>query len=346
MNEARLPGVPENQQLQAMQNLMSGLIDYAGLFPPSQLPLAEAITNYARFRGGQDAWMLSRFIIPATMLADLDVHADLFKYNPPFRFAVTFKGDENYDQFLKNLAGTVALIKSFEEKYGDQVSVEMIEGRLPVAADGSHNPETLNTFFARTDQVIISTLNHPLKFFFEIPWNIQFSNDINSTYNDLFDHAASAIRRHNEYADESRCQLGFKLRCGGVDPNEVPSPEIVASALSHVIRTDIPFKATAGLHHPIRRYHQEFGGFMHGFLNVFGAGVLGKAHGLSQSTLVDIISDIDADHFRSTSTDFTWKNYSVELNDLYESRSSQFISYGSCSFDEPREDLVDLGLLR
>ncbi len=35
---------------QAIHTLMTGLIDYAGLFPPAGLPMREAVGNYAKYR--------------------------------------------------------------------------------------------------------------------------------------------------------------------------------------------------------------------------------------------------------------------------------------------------------
>jgi hypothetical protein len=346
MSTARLPEKPVSQQPFAMQGFMAGLIDYAGLFPPSQLPIAEAIQSFAKYRQEQDAWMLSRFIIPDTILTELEPFSHLFKDNPPFRFSVTFRGGETYDWFLENLKTTLARIKKFEQKYGKDVKIEMLEAKLPVFEGGSHNPETLLVFFQSIEHTIQTSLDHSLQLFIEVPWTVEFHDDFKSTHDDLFDHAATAIQWVNKQTDSDRTKFGFKLRCGGERPLHVPSSDIVASALSHVIRTKIPFKATAGLHHPMRHYANDFGGMMHGFINVFAAGVIGKKHKLSQKQLIDIIGDEIASNFKLTETNFSWRDLSIRVGDLEQSRHIQFISYGSCSFDEPREDLVELGLLK
>ena len=51
--------------------LMAGAVDYAGLFPPAQLPLGDAVAEYRRALAGADAWMLGRFIVPAVQLSVL-----------------------------------------------------------------------------------------------------------------------------------------------------------------------------------------------------------------------------------------------------------------------------------
>ncbi len=50
--------------------LLAGLIDYAGLFPPAALPMADAVARYARYRQGAHAWALGRFIVPAARLEE------------------------------------------------------------------------------------------------------------------------------------------------------------------------------------------------------------------------------------------------------------------------------------
>ena len=59
----------------SIRALLEGLIDYAGVFPPATLPVAEAARNFARYRGGADAWMLARFVFPARRLAELAAFA-------------------------------------------------------------------------------------------------------------------------------------------------------------------------------------------------------------------------------------------------------------------------------
>jgi hypothetical protein len=58
----------------SLRELLNGIIDYAGLFPPANLPLDEAVRNYARYRTEPESWMLARFVCPARRLAELNTH--------------------------------------------------------------------------------------------------------------------------------------------------------------------------------------------------------------------------------------------------------------------------------
>jgi hypothetical protein len=58
--------------MKPIQVLLSGAIDYAGLFPPAALPLPAAMANHAAYRSGPDSWALGRFIVPASRLPELE----------------------------------------------------------------------------------------------------------------------------------------------------------------------------------------------------------------------------------------------------------------------------------
>ena len=54
------------------KSLLDGIIDYAGLFPPAQLPMDEAFTRFVEHRSTDDGWMLARFVCPAGRLDELE----------------------------------------------------------------------------------------------------------------------------------------------------------------------------------------------------------------------------------------------------------------------------------
>ena len=91
--------------LPSVRAFLSGLIDYAGLFPPAKLPLEQALRNYADYRSGPDAWMLGRFIVPAARLAEVSqVGGSLLGQGPPLAFAVLGRGGNTVAAFTEGLA--------------------------------------------------------------------------------------------------------------------------------------------------------------------------------------------------------------------------------------------------
>jgi hypothetical protein len=104
-----------------------------------------------------------------------------------------------------------------------------------------------------------------------------------------------------------------KLRCGGAS---TPSVEQVALVIACCRDASVPFKATAGLHHAVRR------GEEHGFLNLLAA-TTAPPGGLEA-----VLAEEDPGALDVTGAD-----------------RSLFTSFGSCSWREPIDDLVELGLL-
>jgi len=141
-----------------------------------------------------------------------------------------------------------------------------------------------------------------------------------------------------------------KIRTGGVTPELFPSPSTVARFIAECARIGVPFKATAGLHHPVRctkplTYEPNAPvGVMHGFLNVFLAAAF-ALHGAGTSELTSLLEDQNPQHFQFDDPVVRWNGYSLETAQLQAARERFAISFGSCSFEEPISDLRDLRIL-
>lgn len=136
--------------------------------------------------------------------------------------------------------------------------------------------------------------------------------------------------------------LRAKLRTGGVTHEAFPSADRIATFLRGCAMAGVPFKATAGLHHPIRcvkplTYEPDAPvGTMHGFINLFMAAVF--AHEAEH-----VLVEEDPSAFRFDDDIASWRDHSVALDHIRRVRSEFAISFGSCSFEEPVQDLRDLG---
>ena len=244
----------------SLQTLLAGLIDYAGLFPPASLSMEQALANYARYRAGEHAWMLGRFVVPAARASEVP----------------------------EDVPASVVGV--------DEVKAETEEDvhRIGLEANG------------RTVYVEITDI-------------------------DLIEHIAV----HG---------LRAKLRTGGLTPDAFPSSVDIADFLRKCASWGVAFKATAGLHHPVRcvralTYEPNAPtGTMHGFVNVFmAAAILSRAEA--------ILSDDDAGAFAFDDDTASWRGHAVLTEDLARLRDGFAISFGSCSFEEPVSDLKELGWL-
>jgi hypothetical protein len=138
-----------------------------------------------------------------------------------------------------------------------------------------------------------------------------------------------------------------KIRTGGLKPEAIPAPSDVAAFICACAERRLPFKATAGLHHPIRAMYpltydvEAPRAVMHGFLNVLMASAFAW-HG--ERDIEPIISETDSSAF-SFADRAHWRTKSLSMDEIRDTRLNFMHSVGSCSFDEPVRDLQALGLL-
>jgi hypothetical protein len=141
-----------------------------------------------------------------------------------------------------------------------------------------------------------------------------------------------------------------KVRTGGLTPNAIPSTQQLGQFLTEAASLRIPFKATAGLHHPIRAERaltyalDSPRATMHGFLNVFAAAVLAW-QGLDLVHIVQLLDELDPDTFQFEDDVLVWNDCRVTTVQIAEARREFAHNFGSCSFEEPVTELRALGLL-
>jgi hypothetical protein len=119
----------------------------------------------------------------------------------------------------------------------------------------------------------------------------------------------------------------------------------VAGFIDTCVRLGVPFKATAGLHHPFRHVDRATGFIRHGFVNLVGAAVLARAHGLDAAGIEPVVAEDDPAAFSLTPERFAWRDLEATPEEVAQTRRSLFVAYGSCSFSEPVDDLLALGVL-
>jgi len=148
----------------------------------------------------------------------------------------------------------------------------------------------------------------------------------------------------------SENRLRAKIRTGGVTPGDFPGPEAVAHFIRCCYTRALPFKATAGLHHAIRAeqaltYEADAPrADMFGFLNVFLTAAF-CYNGIGAVDSVRCVQTQDAEEFVFEQGVVRWGDYVLTAQELSAIRRRFAISFGSCSFQEPVEDLRNLKLL-
>jgi hypothetical protein len=141
-----------------------------------------------------------------------------------------------------------------------------------------------------------------------------------------------------------------KIRTGGITADVFPRAAHVARFLARCAALHVPFKATAGLHHPLRGEHRLTyapdapSATMFGFLNMFVAGVL-ALRGATETELVGVLEERRPSAFSFDAEGMSWRQHRVPVGELASARASFAVSFGSCSFREPVDALRELALI-
>ena len=317
------------QTLRTIETLMTGLIDYAGLFPPSKLPMEKAVENYAKYLRSEHEQFLSRFICTVPRLEELSKHAAVVM---PGTYA-TSGYRENADMqdpwqisaiIVGNLEENLEEIYKFNEHHDKEehglAMVDVIEMKLDAPSDVDEIMDILPAMIAPA---------------FELPSDAIFGGDPRGFIAAIAGNQAAA-----------------KIRCGGVTPDLIPATTDIAKFMHACNAADVPFKATAGLHHPMRAEHKLTYeddapvATMHGFINVFLAGACVRSiKGFDLDTTIAMLDETDPKAFVFGEEEVSWRDVRLPIVSLARVREGFATSYGSCSFDEPLADLKALNLL-
>ncbi|HEY8459154.1 MAG TPA: hypothetical protein VIM99_02170 [Blastocatellia bacterium] len=298
----------------SLRDLLSALIDYAGLFPPAALDMATATRKYAEYREGEYRWALGRFVVPVARLDEFEKATE----------GITPKGGSAADNVWRlttlggaDLSSDLNRIAEFNQKHADAAVIDAIEINASQPAD-----------IERAMKLMPANLAP----YFEIP----IKDD--------------PIKLAELIKSIAETEARAKVRTGGVTADAFPSSSNLARFIKICAEEDIPFKATAGLHHPLRSINRltyapdSASTMMHGFLNVFLAAAFAQ-NGMDVDQLVRLLEEKSPEAFQIDAGCVIWRGEMLVRGQLRNSRNLLAISFGSCSFEEPIEDLKKIGWL-
>ena len=298
-------------KMSAIKKIFNEIVDYAGLFPPAKLPLENVVSNYASYQERDDAWMLARLIVPAGRLSELQEHQPFLNSQRLWKISALIP---SVDAAENGFETSINTIDEFNQRFAGKAIVDTVEVK------------TLN---AELVDKTIEAMPNWLNAFFEIPHRDDPS--------ELIGKVAAAP----EY-------IFAKIRTGGVTEDLIPTPQEVARFISRCGELNAGFKATAGLHHPLRGdYRLSYEpdaqlGTMFGFVNIFVAACFAFS-GHSDSDLIQrILIASNSNQFEFLENELLFDGHSVSIDQIVDIRSNKAISFGSCSFDEPTIELFEL----
>ena len=315
MNLHTTQTVRNSDAVDSARVLLRDLIDYAGLFPPASLAMPTSVANYDSYSRSEWNWILGRFIVPVARLGEFgEAFAGLQTPTSgtslsSWRLSVLLGSDPVTD---------VARIREFNARMASSSS-----GRIAVV-------ESVEVKVASPAEVkrLSGIIPAELATYFEFPLS----------------SCAECI------AALADCGRRAKIRTGGETADKFPAAESVIEFIRLCAEANVPFKATAGLHHPLRSVHRftyqpdSPSGIMHGFVNVFLAAAYLRA-GMESTLAVQLLDEQSADAFHFDLDGVSWREHRLSRREIEAARQRFAVSFGSCSFTEPVDDLKSIRLL-
>ncbi len=295
--------------------LLRDLIDYAGLFPPASLAMAASVANYNAYSRSEWNWVLGRFIVPVARLDEIE---EAFAALP-----TAARGTGFTHWRLSVLLGSDPL--------ADVASIREFNARMASSSSGRRAVvESVEVMVTSAGEVrgLSGIFPAELAAYFEVPL---------SSCNECIAAVAGCGRR-------------AKIRTGGETADKFPAPESVIEFIRLCAAANVPFKATAGLHHPLRSVHRLTYepnsplGMMHGFVNVFLAAAFLRA-GIETRVAAQLLDEQSVQAFHFDLDGVGWRQYRLNRHEIVAARQGFAVSFGSCSFMEPIDDLRSLHLL-
>lgn len=269
--------------------------------------------NQASYTRSEEAWMLGSFVLPIAKFEEAKNFLSQYDQKHSLRISALGTKMDNASAFRETMSESMQTMREFVKTRGTILSVTQLEMPLPedfdepLLSEARSVLEGLPTFFETSADKAEETI---------------------------------ALLAQNK----SNKNLGFKLRTGGVSADAFPTSAQIAGVLLAAAQHHVPIKFTAGLHHPVRMFRDEVNTKMHGFLNVLGAAVLAVEHHWVEAQIVEMLEDENAGSFSFDKNIFSWREWEMSAERI-KARRKFVTSFGSCSFDEPRQDLRALNFL-
>jgi hypothetical protein len=275
--------------------------------------MAAAVENYGSYRQGPRSWALGRFVLPAARIPEFETAAE----------GLLPRGPSSSAWRLAALIGS--------DPSAELRAIGEFNCRHAADGEGAVTADVVECKADSVDAVrrLLSLVPSYLQAYVEIP--------IGRDPAPLLTALARAGGR-------------AKVRTGGVTTDAFPVAADLVRFIRGCLSADLPFKATAGLHHPLRAdYRLTYDpdsacGTMFGFLNVFLATAF-MIERLGDDEARLLLEERDREAFRFDDTEIEWRGHRVGLETIQHVRTRGIVSFGSCSFIEPIGDLESLGLL-
>lgn len=281
--------------------LLAGVVDYAGLFPPAALSMPEAVAAYQAAQAGAEAWMLGRFVVPATRLGELGaVLGSLSPAPSPWRLSALVRDGSETDRaavadFNARGAQPRAIVDAVEAKPATVEGIDWLAGAfggVEVYVELTPGPD-LDAWFARL--------------------------------------AARGLR--------AKVRTGGITADAFPDPG--PLAALLAAAVRHgvTLKATAGLHHAVRGRYPLTYEPDAAAAPMYGYLNLLLA-VAALRDGGSTADAETLLQASDATALTFGDDAVRWGSVAIPAATIRDARARSLVSFGSCSFREPAEEFA------
>ncbi len=275
--------------------LLTGVIDYAGLFPPAGLSMPAAAAEYHAALNSPYAWMLGRFVTPAARLPELAAARATLPLVSPWAISAIVRDGSTDDlaaiaAFNADTARHLARVDTIEAKPQLLAGVDWLAQAgdgLEVYVEVAPGPE-VNTWLAR---VAARGLR-------------------------------AKVRTGGLTADAFPTPAALAAFVGAAVRHGVPFK--ATAGLHHAVRGAYRLTYDDGAQHAP----------MYGYLNVLLATAALRA-GRPEAVAAAILQQTDTSALVFANEAVSWDAEQFPLSTVRDTRHHHLVSFGSCSFREP-----------
>ena len=308
----------------SLKALLTGIVDYAGLFPPTAMTMEAAVEHYTDYQSGPFSWMLGSFLVPLSRWSEFETIFQHQKQNRDLQHTSISSSWPIHLIIANNdaLETVQSILKTEIKQQNHEYEIKAIE---------------FSSLFADKLSQAIASIPKKCDIYFEVPLN----SDVQS--------ALTPVKAAGQFA---------KIRTGGLTPDAFPSFLDIAKFLVLAAQQKLPFKATAGLHHLLPDWHplpapnHRAQAKMQGFLNVAIAAAIAYRFPVTPTQLANLLEhnslktcrfETEGIHVQAM-WEATTDVYRLSWSELVESRRAFFQGFGSCSFELPTTELQEAHL--
>ena len=293
----------------ALETLLHELVDYAGLFPPAALPMAEAVRAYDEHRRGAHAWMLGRFVLPIARLEEFEATAGpLLARGAPWRLAAL------------GGAGDREVLERANARLAGRAVVDTLEVKALTAADVAALEACAG---------LCTPAGEPVPVYVELP---------------VVEDPGALVAAIAALGLRAKVRTGGVT--SDAFPTAAQLARFLAVCAAHdvVFKATAGLHHPLSGEYALTDDRASPRGPMFGFLNVFLAALFLRA-GLAESGAAALLEERDARAIAFDAGGVSWRGHRLDAHSVDTLRERFAASFGSCSFAEPVESLTAMGLL-